>query len=63
VVSSRLSLLREKSGKTSAAPLALGRQGNSNPALPGWADVWQAALRALTRLDPKAIDSQPQPTI
>src|SRR5580700_12057448 len=26
----------------SAAPMALGHDGISNPALPGWADVWRA---------------------
>jgi hypothetical protein len=30
----------------SAAPLAFHRQGIPNPALPGWADVQRAALRA-----------------
>jgi hypothetical protein len=33
-----------------AAPTALGFVGIDIPALPGWADVWRPALRALTSI-------------
>jgi hypothetical protein len=37
-----------------AAPMALGSWWDFDPALPGWADVWRAALRASMGLVPEA---------
>jgi len=48
---------RRRIAADGAAPTALGiTVGIDNPALPGWADVWQSALRALgSRADSKAL--------
>ena len=45
---------------SSAAPTALGFVEIDFPALPGWADVWRSALRALASMAIFAVSFHPQ---